>query len=134
MTDAVRHLVYRRAAGRCEYCHLPESGHEERFSIDHIIASQHHVDDSIENLAPSCLRSNLHKGTNLSGLDPSDMAIVRLYHPRKMIWSDHLRWNGPMLTGITPTGRATVATMRMNSPARFRLRQMLLLEGILTLD
>jgi 5-methylcytosine-specific restriction endonuclease McrA len=72
MVDAVRQLVHRRAAGRCEYCHLPEAGHEERFSIDHIIASQHHEDDSIENLALSCLRCNLHKGTNLSGLDPSD--------------------------------------------------------------
>jgi hypothetical protein len=134
MDDATRSFVRSRARNRCEYCHLPQSGHEERFSVDHVIPKQHLSNDSVENLSNSCLRCNLHKGTNLSGLDPIDHLIVNLFNPRKQKWSDHFAWNGPMIIGITAVGRATVATLRMNNPERVRLRSLLLIEGILQLD
>src|SRR4051812_6104719 len=33
MDDATLQLVRSRAEHRCEYCHLPQSGHDEHFSI-----------------------------------------------------------------------------------------------------
>jgi 5-methylcytosine-specific restriction endonuclease McrA len=35
------------------------------FHVEHIIATQHVRDDSLENLALACHRCNLHKRTNL---------------------------------------------------------------------
>ena len=107
MTVAVRRLVHDRAAGCCEYCHLPQAGHEERFSIDHIVAQQHLEDDAPGNLALCCLRCNLHKGTNLSGLDPADLSIVALFHPRQQTWGDHFHWDGPRLAGRASNGCET---------------------------
>jgi 5-methylcytosine-specific restriction endonuclease McrA len=67
MDESSRQLVWDRAAHRCEHCHLPQTGHEERFSIDHVRPRKHGGDDSVENLALSCLRCNLFKGTDFRG-------------------------------------------------------------------
>lgn len=134
MDEATRQLVRTRAGDRCEYCHLPQAGHEERFSIDHIVARKHRGEDAAENLAMCCLRCNLHKGTDLSGIDPSNNQVVPLFHPRRDNWPEHFRWNGPLIVGVTPSGRATTVTLRMNAPERLRLRQSLLAEGALQLD
>jgi HNH endonuclease len=134
MADTKREFVHRRALGCCEYCHLPESGHDERFSVDHITARKHGGSDSTDNLALSCLRCNLYKGTDLSGIDPLDQSVVALFHPRKHRWADQFRWNGAVIIGLTPTGRATVATLQMNGLERVRLRQFLMSEGILFAD
>jgi 5-methylcytosine-specific restriction endonuclease McrA len=75
MDEASRQLVRRRADERCEYCHLPQSGHEERFSIDHVVPRKHGGDDSMDNLALCCLRCNLHKGADLSGIDPNSNCL-----------------------------------------------------------
>ena len=130
MDDAIRQLVVRRANNRCEYCHLPQSGHDERFSIDHIIALKHGGKTTLENVALSCLRCNLHKGTNLSGIDPVSSAIVNLFHPRSNNWREHFSLIGPMLTGLTPAGRATIEVLKMNASERVRLRQALISESI----
>ena len=82
MDDSLRQFVRHRAAGRCEYCHLPQTCHDERFSIDHVIPRKHNGSESPDNLALSCLRCNLHKGPNLSGIDPADDRIVTLFNPR----------------------------------------------------
>lgn len=134
MVDSIRHLVRARAKERCEYCHLPQKGHEERFSFDHIVSRKHGGEDHEQNLALSCLRCNLYKGTDLTSLDPATDAVVPLFNPRRDTWLDHFRWNGPILIGTTPIGRATVALMRTNAPERVQLRQALLVEGILSLD
>jgi hypothetical protein len=134
MDDALRQSVRRRAGERCEFCHLPQSGHEERFSIDHVVPRKHRGGDLAENLAFSCLRCNLHKGTDLSGIDPGTHSVVALFNPRQQRWREHFRWKGPILVGITPTGRATVELLRMNVAERVRLREALLAERTLKLD
>jgi hypothetical protein len=134
MGRQTRQFVRRRANHRCEYCHLPQAGHDERFSIDHVIASQHVRDDSTSNLAFSCLRCNLFKGTNVSGIDPMSGQITLLFNPRIQLWHQHFRWNGPVLSGLSPEARASIALMQMNAPARVQLRQTLVVEGLLVLD
>jgi len=134
MDGQTRQLVRRRANDRCEYCHLPQAGHDERFSIDHIIPIKHGGGESESNLALACLRCNLGKGANLSGIDSISGQIVSLFDPRRHVWHQHFHWNGPLLAGLTPEGRATVSVMNMNAPERVQLRQSLITEGLLMLD
>jgi hypothetical protein len=134
MDEATRQLVRWRAGERCEYCRLPQSAHEERFSVDHIIARKHGGDDSKQNLALCCLRCNLHKGTDLTSIDPHTKQVVRLFNPRDQQWSDHFRWEGPQLRGRTSVGRATVALLQMNGLPRLRLRESLIAEGLFPVD
>jgi hypothetical protein len=134
MDGQTRQFVRHRANNRCEYCHLPQAGHEERFSVDHVIPIKHGGEDTTSNLALACLRCNVHKGTNLSGIDPISGQIVPLFDPRKQVWQEHFGWNGPVVTALTPEGRATIAVLLMNAPERVQLRQALLVEGLLTHD
>jgi hypothetical protein len=134
MDDSTRQLVRDRAQNRCEYCHLPQAGHDERFSLDHVIARKHQGPDTPENLALCCLRCNLHKGTDLTGIDPLTRALVPLFNPRRQVWSEHFRWDGAIVSGTTKTGRTTMSVLRMNAPERVRLRTALLSEGKLRLD
>lgn len=64
-----------------------------------------------------------------SGVDPSSRKIVRIFHPRRMKWHKHFRWEGPWLVGRTTVGRSTVVTLKMNDPLRVRLRMELIQNG-----
>ena len=134
MDDQSRQFVRLRAKGRCEYCHLPQAGHDERFSVDHVRPRKHGGDDAVNNLAFSCLRCNFFKGPNLAGIDPEADQMVPLFDPRRHVWQDHFRWIGALITGLTPEGRASVSVMQMNAAERVRLRQALIVEGLLSLE
>ena len=82
-------------------------------------------------MALSCARCNFLKGPNLSGIDPSSGAVVRLFHPRRDKWIEHFRWEGPRLVGRTDCGRATVTVLGMNGDVRVEAREQLMLEGLL---
>ena len=83
MEAAIRDLVRRRAGNRCEYCGLPQSAVPHApFHVEHVVARQHGGSDDPVNLALACDRCNLHKGPNLSGIDPEADATVSLFHPR----------------------------------------------------
>lgn len=129
MDAALRQFVTRRAGDRCEYCRLPQAGHDQRFSVDHVVARKHGGNDGADNLALCCLRCNLYKGSNLSGIDPWDGSVVTLFSPRQHEW--HFRWTGATVAGTSAAGRATVQVLAMNAPERVRLRQALMLEGLI---
>jgi hypothetical protein len=129
-SDSLAQAVRARAQGRCEYCQLPEFTVEASFHIDHIRAGQHRGATALHNLALACSQCNLHKGTNLAGVDPDTEAIVVLFNPRTDRWSEHFTWRGPMIVGGTPVGRTTIATLDMNKPERVELRQWLIREGL----
>lgn len=125
MDAALRQLVRTRAAHLCEYCRLPQEFSELRFHIEHIIPRQHGGSDDADNLALACPECNLHKGPNLTGLDQQTGDVVRLFHPRRDIWSDHFRYLGLYVVGFTATGRTTAALLEMNSPQRRRVRELI---------
>jgi hypothetical protein len=129
MDASLEQLVWERAGGRCEYCHVPESGSDLPFHIDHIIARQHGGLTVASNLAAACFGCNLHKGPNLSGRDRVSGQTVRLFHPRRHRWDRHFLWAGAVLVGKTPIGRATIATLAINSRQRVELREHLIVEG-----
>ena len=100
MAGATRNAVRRRAHSRCEYCLLPEASTPAvPFHIEHIVARQHGGLTSFSNLAFACHNCNLHKGTYLTAIDPVTFKLVRLFHPRRMKWARHFRWDGPILQG-----------------------------------
>jgi hypothetical protein len=132
MDAALRQAVRRRADNCCEYCQLPEAySFVQPFQIEHVIARKHRGPAKLGNLALACDRCNLHKGTDLTAIDPLTGRVVRLFHPRRMRWSRHFRWDGPVLVGRTPTGRATVALLQINLEDRVALRQDLIDEDLL---
>lgn len=77
-------------------------------------------------LLPSCkprpASCNLHKASNLSGIDPLTDSIARLFDPRNDEWSDHFSFHGTRIVGRTAVGRATVRVMGMNDRERVELR------------
>jgi hypothetical protein len=130
MERALVELVWRRAGGRCEYCQLSQANHELPFEIDHVIARKHRGPTRAGNLCLACFACNNHKGTNLSGIDPRTKKIVPLFNPRRHKWHRHFRWEGPVLVGRTPIGRATVTVLEINLDYRTDLRRGLIDEGV----
>ena len=133
MDAALRDAVRQRARFCCEYCQLPETyAPVAPFQIEHIIAQQHGGPTTLPNLALACHHDNLHKGPNLTGIDPKTKKLTKLFNPRRHLWSKHFRWDGAVLVGRTAVGRTTVDVLAMNDPARVALRQELLDQGLLS--
>ena len=122
MEAATRDAVRRRARNRCEYCLLEQRDSDLRHHIEHIVAKQHGGSDHADNLALACHRCNLHKGPNLSGIDPITGDLVQLFHPRHESWRDHFQIQGARIEGRTQVGRAAVAVLAMNDARRLELR------------
>jgi 5-methylcytosine-specific restriction endonuclease McrA len=60
--------VRRRARGRCEYCHFPETHAVIPFEVEHVIAEKHGGATETSNLAFACFYCNRYKGPNIAGL------------------------------------------------------------------
>jgi hypothetical protein len=130
MDEALADFVRERAHFCCEYCLLPQAFCSTLFQIDHIIAEQHGGKTVASNLALACLADNNHKGPNLAGIDPRTGKRTWLFNPRRQKWSRHFRWQGAVVIGRMPVGRATVAALAMNLPHRVAQRAALIAEGV----
>jgi len=126
LRDEVRH----RANDRCEYCQMPQTFYRSSFQPDHIIAEMHGGQTTASNLCWTCFHCNLHKGPNLSGIDPKNRKKAWLFNPRRMKWSRHFRWDGPILVGRTPVGRATIVVLSINDEDYVQTRAALISEGV----
>ena len=126
MNERFARLVRERADGRCEYCRVPQSAYRTPFEIDHVIARQHGGPTTLGNLTLSCLHCNSHKGPNIAGQDPRTRRLVRLFNPRRSRWARHFRWDGAVLIGRTPVGRATIRVLTMNAAAAVAVRSVLI--------
>lgn len=103
----------------------------QSFSVEHIGPRSRQGPDSLGNLAFSCQGCNNHKYTKTNGTDPVSGSLVPLFHPRNQLWTDHFAWNddATLILGLTPTGRATVETLRLNRPGLVNLRRILAAAG-----
>ena len=122
--------MWRRAQRRCEYCRMPQGLDDLVFQIDHVVAASHGGPTRAGNLCLACFHCNSFKGPNLAGIDPKTKRVVPLFNPRRQKWARHFRWDGALLVGRTPRGRATVVTLRINLDHRVAHRQALLEEGV----
>ena len=130
MERALEQLVWERAGDRCEYCQVLQAHDRLSFEIDHIIARKHRGRTLANNLCLACFACNNHKGPNVAGVDPKTRKVVTLFNPRRHKWHVHFRWDGPVLFGLTPTGRATIAVLQINLDYRVDFRQSLIDEGV----
>ena len=123
MNPTTRARVRERAGDRCEYCLLPQDDSPlAALHVEHIIPKIHGGTDELDNLALACIDCNLHKGPNLTGIDPQTRRVTELFHPRRHRWADHFRRDGPYLVGKTATGRTTIRVLNMNSEDQLMLR------------
>jgi HNH endonuclease len=130
MERSLQDLVWQRAKARCEYCQVPQEFDRLPFEIDHVIAESHDGPTKPNNLCLCCFACNRHKGPNIAGVDPTTRHVIPLFHPRRHKWSRHFRWDGAVLVGLTPAGRATVRVLKINLDHRVGFRQELIEEGV----
>jgi len=129
METALTILVWQRANNRCEYCQIRHDYDEVTFEIDHIISRKHGGLTQASNLALSCFHCNVYKGSDIAGRTPGRRKLTPLFNPRRMKWSKHFQWNGPILVGRTDIGRVTIALLNVNDLFRIELRRGLIEEG-----
>lgn len=122
VSAVLRHAVMERAGGCCEYCGMPDGLLRLPHEPDHIVATQHGGQTTLNNLAYTCFRCNRLKGPNLSSIDPQTGAITPLFNPRTDEWLQHFRWEDAAIVGISAVGRATLALLQLNAPERVGLR------------
>jgi hypothetical protein len=116
--------VASRAGHRCEYCLAPEELFNFHLEVDHVIPSSRGGTDDEGNLALACTSCNLFKSDHVTAFDEATQNTVNLFHPREERWDDHFQVEVEtgFIKGLTPTGRATVDCLRMNSSAQVRAR------------
>lgn len=116
--------VASRANHQCEYCRAPEALFNFPFEVEHIFPTSLMGADSEANLALACRSCNLGKSDFLDGLDEVTGSMESLFNPRRDRWSDHfeLDIDRGEIRGISSTGRATVARLRMNEPVQIMAR------------
>ena len=118
-----RAQVRERAQNTCEYCHLHQDDSPlAALHIEHIVPRIHGGTDNPDNLALACIDCNLHKGTNLTGIDPHMNEVTHLFHPRRQNWADHFEWRGIHLIGKTAVDRTTIRVLSVNSEDQIALR------------
>jgi hypothetical protein len=117
VTRRLRQQIFQRARGCCEYCRSQALYTTEVFDVEHIIPTVRHGATVLENLALACSGCNGHKYDRIEALDPFTQQVVPLFHPRQDVWREHFHWSDDytQILGLTPTGRATVALLQMNS-------------------
>ena len=126
ISQSQRQFVRERAGGCCEYCLLALVSKTVPFHIDHIIPVKHGGLDDIDNLSLACFNYNAYKSHDLTGFDPATGEIIRLYHPRLQVWTQHFTLQDDMqIAGRTPEGRSTVRVLQINLVERVESRRAL---------
>lgn len=137
MTDSkhvpakLRKLVATRADFICEYCLCQESFSPESFAVEHIHPRKQSGKTIAENLAYACLGCNSHKAAKTKAFDSISETTVNLFNPRIQNWNEHFAWNKDFteIVGLTPTGRATIAALKLNRKGLKNLRWALFTVG-----
>jgi hypothetical protein len=60
------------------------------------------IDNAELQVRSVCVFCNLHKGPNLTGIDPETNEIARLFNPREDVHSEHFVVRGAVIVGLTP--------------------------------
>lgn len=123
ITVTLREEVTLRAGNRCEYCRLSQVGQEATFHMDHVIPRAAGGATTADNLALACVSCSLRKWAYQMAPDPESGDEVPLFNPRSEVWTEHFRWDGELVVALTPTGRATIASLALNRPVILAIRQ-----------
>ncbi len=121
--EELSRAVRARAGARCQYCLMHESLQGAAFHVEHVIPQRKGGRSDLQNLALACPGCNLHKASRITAVDPATGEDVRLFHPLRQVWSEHFRFKGYQIEGLTPVGRATVDALNLNHARRQRIRE-----------
>ena len=122
--QALRQRIAEQAHHRCGYCQTQEVISGIPLTLEHIVPKAKGGQDAEENLWLSCRLCNEAKSVSTEAIDPETGVTVPLFNPRTQTWPEHFTWSedGTRIIGQTPTGRATVAALSLNSELRVRAR------------
>jgi len=121
----LRQFVAENSRYRCCYCLTQEEIVGTYFTVDHIIPEALGGQTTLENLCLACWDCNLIKQKRISGIDAMTNEMIALFHPNRQHWHAHFAWQqeGCLIIGLTPTGRATIETLRLNRPVLVQARK-----------
>lgn len=124
-TPRERKLISERALRRCEYCQWFEKYTNGFYEREHIDPRARDGAEELYNIAFSCQPCNNAKSDKVEGFDDVTGTTVPLYNPRTQNWLDHFEWSEDFtfIVGVTPIGRVTVSTLRLNRPNLVGLRE-----------
>lgn len=122
----MRRQIRAQFSNHCAYCQTAESLTVAIFEIDHIIPSNAGGETESDNLCLACPTCNRYKSDRQIGVAPGLGQAVALFHPQHQQWSEHFAWSedSAEIIALTPTGQATIETLRMNRPPLVRLRRL----------
>jgi hypothetical protein len=126
VSQALRDKISDQARNRCGYCLTSAAIVGMPMEIDHLIPEALAGETDEENLWLACPLCNGHKSDRIAYMDVVTGEVVRLFDPRRQVWSQHFTWtaDGICIVGLTPTGRATVAALNLNRATLVLARQM----------
>jgi hypothetical protein len=118
--------IYARFGDRCAYCQTSEALMPVTFEFEHITPLSEGGKTVFENLCWACPTCNRSKASRQTGIDALTGELVKLFHPQRDNWTDHFKWSetGTAIEPQTPTGRVTIALLKMNRPQLINARQM----------
>ncbi len=122
--QATRDKIAAAAHYRCEYCQTAQEISGAQMHTEHIIPVSRGGRSEESNLCLACAWCNSFKWAKTHGIHSQTNKEIPLYNPRAQEWHEHFRWSedGIYIIGLTPTGRVTVETLKMNNeyivPAR----------------
>jgi HNH endonuclease len=108
--------VREAAQHRCGYCLSPQHLVMARLEIEHIVPLAKQGSNDESNLWLACPICNRYKGDRTMAIDPMTGTPAILFNPRTQVWAEHFCWRdgGLKIAGLTATGRATVAALRLS--------------------
>jgi len=123
--EALRRRVAETARYRCGYCQTLQAIVGYPLHVEHIIPEVAGGASTEDNLWLACSVCNYYKGPQTHAADPLTQIEVPLFNPRTQVWSEHFAWSddGTQILGLTPTGRATIVALQLNTPFRIHARQ-----------
>ena len=113
----VARRVREAARHRCGYCLSPQHLVMARLEIEHIVPLAAGGTSDESNLWLGCPLCNRAKGQQVTAVDPVTGEVVPIFNPRTERRANHFRWSadGLCIVGRTPTGRAPVAALNLDS-------------------
>jgi hypothetical protein len=93
--------------------------------IDHVTSRKHGGLDHPDNLALACYLCNRYKGSDIASIHPQTGDLIRLFHPRLDLWTEHFCVDGAVIEPLTDVAVVTTQLLRINAPARVIERQLL---------
>lgn len=116
---------------QCCYCLTSEANSGPPMSFDHIHPQSKGGATSFENVCLACRSCDEYKSDLTEAQDPLTGEIVSLFNPRTQQWLEHFAWSldATRVEGQTPTGRATIAALRINNPVIVPARSRWVISG-----